>query len=101
MQEPPNWYGDNGRFLKLYSLLAAAFTNYTPRIFNPRAGEVVIGHFLTDQNYQFYYRAQGGAEHQVPNKMIMPLHLMDIYGTEHRLRLGLVSTHNYLTLNKV
>lgn len=71
------------------------------RIFHPRAGEVVIGHFLTDQNHQFYYRAQNGAEHQVPNKMMMPLHVMDIYGTEHRLRVGLVSTHNYLMLNKV
>lgn len=101
MQEPPNWYGADGYFYRVHSLLATAFPNFTPRIFHPRAGEVVIGHFLTDQNHQFYYRAQNGAEHQVPNKMMMPLHVMDIYGTEHRLRLGLVSTHNYLTLNKV
>lgn len=97
MQQPPNYYGWNNAYYNAYDLITMAFPDFTPRIVNPREGEVVIGHFLTSQNSYWYFQPQ----QEQADKKSMPLSVIDIYGTQHDFRLGMVAANNYLTLDKI
>lgn len=98
MGQPPNFYGWNNNYYWATDLLTMAFENYAPRIVHAREGEVVIGHFLMSQNSYFYDTRSGARE--TPNKTSMLIKVIDIYGTQHNLRLSFNPDYNYLYLNK-
>lgn len=98
MGQPPNFYGWQGYYYYATDLLTMAFEKYAPRIVHAREGEVVIGHFLMSQNSYFYDTRSGARE--TPNKTSMLIKVIDIYGTQHNLRLSFNPDYNYLHLNK-
>ena len=64
----------------------------------PREGEVVIGQVIMEENFYFYQSVTNNIE--VPNRMTHDFSVIDIYGSSHNLRVGLIPAFNYLTLER-
>lgn len=64
----------------------------------PRSGEVVVGQVLCEENFWFYTNVTASKE--VLKKTTKDLTVVDIYGTLHPLRIGLIPEYNYLTLER-
>lgn len=99
--QPPNYYSWSDSFWPFSDLLTIAFPNYQTRIANPRAGEVVIGHFTSSVNVYFYMYRNANPGSQIHAKLSMPLSVIDIYGTQHNFTLSLSGDYSNLILNKV
>lgn len=64
----------------------------------PRSGEVVVGQVLCEENFWFYTNVTASKE--VLKQTTKDITVVDIYGTLHDLRIGLIPEYNYLTLER-
>lgn len=64
----------------------------------PRSGELVVGQVLCEENFWFYTNVTASKE--VLKQTTKDITVVDIYGTLHDLRIGLIPEYNYLTLER-
>lgn len=64
----------------------------------PRSGEVVIGQAISTDSFLFYSTVNMAKE--LPSQTTYDFSVIDVYGTTHNLRVGLIPAFNYLTLEK-
>lgn len=63
-----------------------------------RSGEVVVGQVIFEENFVFYTNVTGSKE--TPSRTTKDITVIDIYGSLHDLRVGLIPEYNYLTLER-
>ncbi|OKA25250.1 hypothetical protein BOH74_09210 [Pseudomonas versuta] len=68
------------------------------KIKHPRAGEIVIGQFV--YAHTFYYYSNVQMNHKIANKHSLDFSVMDIYGTQHNLRVSLSAELGNLILDR-
>ena len=79
LYDMPVYFGDRGTMRRSIELLDEVLLNRI--IHYPRAGQIVVGHYLTGHDIWFYHGNYARADHVISS----PLEFEDIYGNLHRI----------------